>query len=178
MMNKKRCDRCNRFFSIQWNLERHLQDVHEINDDIKKEKRRGGIDGYDYEYGQLNMNSAINLKKAENNNNDMDYNGNSYCYNNFSNIYPSTEYYNIEPYIYSNYNSIFKEKKTLSSDDKIKIQKVLKSVENYLERFCPKSTVFPIISYLRYRCLREKSDEPLKKYLVKNNMGHIWPDEH
>ncbi|HYJ01471.1 MAG TPA: hypothetical protein VEW92_04590 [Nitrososphaeraceae archaeon] len=55
----------------------NLQDVHEINNDIKK--RRGRIDGYDYEYEQLNMNSAYNLKKTENNNNDMDYNGNSYC---------------------------------------------------------------------------------------------------
>ncbi len=76
-MNKKRCDKGNRLFSRQWNLERHLQDVHEVNDDIKK--RRGRIDGYDYENEQLNMNSANNLKKTENNNNDMDYNGNSYC---------------------------------------------------------------------------------------------------
>jgi hypothetical protein len=76
-MNKKRCDKGNRLFSRQWSLERHLQDVHEVNDDIKK--RRGRIDGYDYEYEQLNMNSANNLKKTENNNNDMDYNGNSYC---------------------------------------------------------------------------------------------------
>lgn len=152
-----------------------MQDVHEINDDIKKEKRREGIDGYDYEYGQLNMNSANNLKKIENNNNYMDYNGNSYCYNNFSNIYPNHGYYNSEPYIYSNYNFLFKEVKTLSSDDKIKIQKVLKIVENYLESLYPKSNVFLIISWLRYRCLREKSDEPLKKYLVKNNMGHLWP---
>ena len=172
-MNKKRCDRCNRLFSRQWNLERHLQDVHEINNDIKK--RRGRIDGYDYEYEQLNINSANNLKKTENNYNDMDYNGNSYCCNNFSNIYPNSGYNNSEPYIYSNYNSLFKEEKTLSNDDKIKIQKVLKFVENYLKRLYPKSNVFPIISWLRYRCLREKSDEPLKKYLFKNNMGHLWP---
>jgi hypothetical protein len=64
-MEKKRCCRCNKIFSRQWNLERHLQDVHEINNDIRKGKRRGGIDGYDYEYGQLSMNSANNLKKTE-----------------------------------------------------------------------------------------------------------------
>lgn len=164
---------CNRLFSRQWNLDRHLQDVHEINDDIKKEKSRGGIDGYDYEYGQLNMDSANNLMKTDNKNNDMDYNGNSYVYNNFSNLYPSPGYYTSEPYIYSNYNSLSKEKKTLNSGDKIKIQKVLKFVENYLERLYPKTTVFQIISRLRYRCLREKSDEPLKKFLVRNNMGHL-----
>ena len=105
----------------------------------------------------------------------MDYNGNSYYYDNFSNIYPSPGYYNNEPYIYSNNNSPFKEEKILSIDDKIKIQKVLKVVENYLERIYPKYNVFLIISRLHYRCLREKSDEPLKKFLVKNNMGHLWP---
>ena len=109
------------------------------------------------------MNSANNLKKTENNYNDMDYNGNSYCCNNFSNIYPNSGYNNSEPYIYSNYNSLFKEEKTLSNDDKIKIQKVLKFVENYLKRLYPKSNVFPIILWLRYRCLREKSDEPIEK---------------
>ncbi len=171
---EKRCYICNKIFSRQWNLERHLQDVHEINNDIRKGKRRGGIDGYDYEYGQLSMNSAINLKKTESNNNDMDYKVNSYYYNNFSNIYPIPGYYNSEPYIYSNNNSLFKEE-TLSIDDKIKIQKALKFVENYLKRLYPKANVFPIISLLRNRCLREKSVEPLKKYLVKNNMGDLWP---
>src|SRR6187402_1750110 len=106
---EKRCYICNKIFSRQWNLERHLRDVHEINNDIRKGKRRGGIDGYDYEYGQLSMNSAINLKKTESNNNDMDYKVNSYYYNNFSNIYPIPGYYNSEPYIYSNNNYLFKE---------------------------------------------------------------------
>ena len=172
-MNKKKCNRCDRLFSRQWNLERHLQDVHEINDDIKKEKRSGEI--HDYDYWQINMNSNNNLRKKENNNIGMDYNGNSYCYNNFSNTYPNPGYYNGEPYIYSNFNSLFKEEKRLSVDDKMKIQKILKLLENYLEKFYPTSYVFPIIAWLRYRCLREKSDEPLKKYLVQNNMGHLWP---
>jgi hypothetical protein len=113
MNQKKICDRCNILFSRQWNLKRHLQDVHEITNDIKKENRRGEIDGYAYAYGQLNMNKVNNLKKTENNNNDIDYNGNSYCYTNFSNIYPNPGYNNNEPSIYSNYNSISIEEKKL-----------------------------------------------------------------
>ncbi|HEX6672906.1 MAG TPA: hypothetical protein VF084_11790 [Nitrososphaeraceae archaeon] len=121
------------------------------------------------------MNNNNNLWKKENNNISMDYNGNSYSYNNFSNISPNPGYYNGQPYIYSNFNSQFKKEKRLSVDDKIKMQKVLKFLETYLETFYPISYVFKIITWLRYRCLREQSDEPLKKYLVQNNLGHLWP---
>ena len=58
---------------------------------------------------------------------------------------------------------ISQENDNIKNDDKIKIQKVLKFVENYLKRLYPKSNVFPIILWLRYRCLREKSDEPIEK---------------
>jgi hypothetical protein len=173
IMNKKKCNICDRLFSRQWNLERHLQDVHEINDYIIKEKRN--LEIHNYDYFPINMNSNNNQQKKENNNNGMDYNGNSYSYNNFSNTYPNPGYYNGQPYIYSNFNSQIREEKSLSVDDKIRIQKVLKFVENYLEKFYPTSYVVPIISRLHYRCLREKSEEPLKKYLVQNNMGHLWP---
>ena len=81
-------------------------------------------------------------------------------------------------YPYSNINSQYKEEekeeKRLRIDDKIKIQKVLKNLENYLEKFCPSAFIFQIILWLRYQCLTQKSDEPLKKFLVQNNIGFLW----
>ena len=78
-------------------------------------------------------------------------------------------------YPYSNINSQYKEEeKNLSIDDKIKIQKVLKNLENYLEKFYPSAFIFQILSWLRYQCFTQKSDEPLKKFLVQNNIGFLW----
>ena len=79
-------------------------------------------------------------------------------------------------YPYSNINSRYKEeeKKRLSIDDKIKIQKVLKNLENYLEKFYPSTFIFQIVSWLRYQCFTQKSDKPLKKFLVQNNIGFLW----
>ena len=71
-------------------------------------------------------------------------------------------------------NTKKKKKKRLSIDDKIKIQKILKNLENYLEKFYTRAFIFQIISWLRYQCFTQKSDEPLKKFLVQNNIGFLW----
>ena len=60
-----------------------------------------------------------------------------------------------------------KEEKKLSIDDKIKIQKVLKNLENYLEKFYHRTFIFQILSWLRYQCFTQKSDKPLKNFLFK-----------
>jgi hypothetical protein len=87
---------------------------------------------------------------------------------------------NPSSYLYSNINSQCKEEekekegeKRLSLDDKIKIQNVLKNLKNYLEKFYPRAYIFQILSWLRYQCLTQKSDKPLKKFLVQNNIGRI-----
>jgi hypothetical protein len=58
-------------------------------------------------------------------------------------------------------------RKKLSIDDKIKIQKVLKNLENYLEKFSHRAFIFQILSWLRYQCFTQKSDKQLKNFLFK-----------
>ena len=67
------------------------------------------------------------------------------------------------------------ENRKLNSYDKIRIQSVLKILENYLEKIYSMPHVIWTISRLWVRCMREQSDEPLKKYLIKRNMGSLWP---
>lgn len=104
---------------------------------------------------------------------------NQSCYHNINNLpnnFPYCYgYYNNIPYPYSNINSQYKEEeKKLSIDDKIKIQTGLKNLENYLEKFLPIPFIFQILSWLRYQCLTQRSYDPLKKFLVQNNIGFLW----
>lgn len=131
-MHKKKCNKCNKLFSRQWNLDRHLQDVHEIYDDTKKEKRSREID--DYNYWQRNIDSNNNFWITSNNSDDINYNQRSYS-NNFSNTFPNPGYYHGEHFLFSNFNSQSKKEKRLNVDDRIKIQKVLKILENTLKKF-------------------------------------------
>ena len=107
-MHKKECNKCNKLFSRQWNLDRHLQDVHEIYDDTKKEKRSREID--DYNYRQRNIDSNNNFWIPSNNSDDINYNQSSYS-NNFSNTFPNLGYYHGEHFLFSNFNSQSIEKK-------------------------------------------------------------------
>jgi hypothetical protein len=116
--------------------------------------------------------------KEDNNMNQMQYNQSFYINHNLPNNLPYYYYgfdKNTSSHLYSNINSQYKEgEKRLSNDDKIKIQKVLKNLENYLQKFYPHMFIFRVLSWLNYQCLTQKSDDPLKKFLVKNNMGFLW----
>ena len=85
---------------------------------------------------------------------------------------------NTSSYPYSNINAQYREEEEeetrLSIDDKIKMQKVLKNLKNYLEKFYPSAYIFQILSWLRFQCLTQKSDKPLKKFLVQNNIVFLW----
>lgn len=153
-------------------MDRHLQDVHEIYDDTKKEK--GSREIGDYNYWQRNIDSNNNFWITSNNIDKMNYNQRSYS-NTFPNTFPNPGYYHGEHF--SNFNSLSKEEKRLNVDDRIKIQKVLKILKNTLEKIYSTTYVVCTISWLHYRCLSEKSDEPIKKFLVQNNMGYLWPFE-
>ncbi len=104
-------------------------------------------------------------------------NENSYYYNKISNTFPYPAYYNGEFYPYSNFNpSSLEKEKRLSFEDRIRIQKVLTNLENHLKKIgYPVELVFRLKTWLNYRCSIAKTDEPLKKYLVNNNLGNLWP---
>lgn len=172
-----RCTVCNQSFSRQWNLKRHIQDVHKLHNYDKKDN----IMQKDNDFNNLPFNIYENNNfKDTNNKNDINNNQNQHYYNSFPDINHDL-YYNVESYQYpysnftnSNFESQLKKEKRLSVDDKIKIQKGLKILENHLEKICKPVYIFRIIKLLNYRCLSEKSDEPLKKYLVQNNIGYLW----
>jgi dynactin complex subunit len=136
-----------------------------------------GIEVPDHLLNMVEPNRKI-LKIEDNNMNHTQYNQSYYNNNNLPNNSPYYYYgfdNNTSSDLYSNINSQYKEdKKRLSIDDKIKIQKVLKNLENYLKKFYPPMFIFQILSWLHYQCLTQKSDEPLKKFLVQKNIGFLW----
>jgi hypothetical protein len=71
-MQKRKCNKCNKLFTRQWNLERHLQDVHEIYDDTKTEMGNQKI--HEYNYWQRNIESNNNFWINSNYIDDMNYN--------------------------------------------------------------------------------------------------------
>ncbi len=180
--NKKICNICYKKFTRKWNLERHFSDVHHVNDDLRKVRIKQETDMPDNRSNLFEPKWKF-LNKDNNMNQWPQYNQPYYYNNNLPNNFPYCYGYynnNTSSYPYSNINSQYKEEeeKRLSIDDKLKIQKVLKNLENYLEKFYPRTFIFQILSWLRYRCLTQKSDEPLKKFLVQNNIGFLWTLEN
>jgi hypothetical protein len=111
-MEQKKCNLCKKIFTRRWNLERHLQDVHKIYDNTKKDNINTEFIDYNDLPNNINRNSDFRNKNNDNNMSEMINNENSYYYNNFSNTFPYPAYYNGEFYPYSNINpsSLEKEK--------------------------------------------------------------------
>lgn len=110
------------------------------------------------------MNKVMHNQKYKNYNN-------NYFHNDLNSYYG---FYNSESYLYPPFNAKYKEEKRLSLDDKLRIQKILKNLQNNLEKFYPVAFIFRLISWLHYQCITQKSDQPLKKFLIRNNVGFLW----
>ena len=179
MQKNNICYICSRKFTRRWNLQRHLYDLHEAHDDLRQDRIKQEIDVPNHLSNMVEPNRKV-LNRDNNMNQSPQYNQSYYNNNNLPNNLPYYYYgfdNNTSSYPYSNINSQYKEEKEekrLCIDDKIKIQKVLKNLENYLEKFCHSTVIFQIVSWLLYQCLTQKSDKPLKKFLVQNNIGFLW----
>lgn len=185
MDNEKVCTICYKKFTRKWNLERHLYDIHKIHTDYSNARMKQEIEMADHFSNRIEPKHKFLNKENNKMKERLQYNQSYYINNNnFPNNLPYN-YYGIDNnssslYFYSNINSQYNEQekekgeRRLSINDKIKMQKVLKNLENYLEKFYPHMFIFQIISWLRYQCLTQKSYEPLKNFLVHSNMGFLW----
>ena len=85
-------------------------------------------------------------------------------------MYPYPNFFN------SNINSQPKiEKKEWTTNDRIKVQKALKILQNYLSKIYYPSYTYRMIKLLHDRCSSERSIEPLKQFFVSKYLGHLWP---
>jgi hypothetical protein len=122
----------------------------------------------------LQLNHVENYQNRTNNLDPMNYYQNSYYYEkNADNSIAYSGYHNLRPYP-SYFDSLFREEKKLTLDDNLKIQKTLKNLENYLENIYPSDYIVRVIAWLRYSCRTDRSEEPLKKFLLQNHLGYLW----
>lgn len=179
------CNICGQSFTRKWNLQRHLRDVdHDVID--KKYIAKEDIDNrYSLPINNNRYNS--NFSNTENNMKEIYPNQNFSNNNNFRTNFPPYGYNNVQPYPYPYQypylpfiNPITNsqpniEKEEWTQNDRIKMQKALEILRNRLKKIHHPRNVSKIIKYLHYRCLDEKSIEPLKKYFVNNYLGAFWP---
>jgi hypothetical protein len=172
-MNKYYCNRCHTYFSREWNLKRHKTDVHQEVENAKDYNVKQEFK--ENRYPMPFNNNSFNEQMANSTYNRPQQN--SYSYNNNSPAYPlHNEYNNIQSFPNPHIKSNISETRTFSLDDKIRIQKKLKYLENILIKNLPKFIVIKRIKILKDQCYYEQSDEPLKRYIVEKNLGYLWPD--
>ena len=165
-MRRWKCNRCGKLFSRNWNLQRHVETLH----NTKGDRRNSVFHDYDL---PLNSVRIINYENKENYVDSTAHHQKSHYHDNFPNTlsnFRHSEYGYYPSYL----SSLFEEEKRFSVDDRIRIQKGLKILENHLEKIYPPTYVFQIISSINRLCILEKSDMPLKKFMTQNNLGHLW----
>lgn len=169
-MVNKTCTVCKKRFTRQWNLERHLKDIHEIylyrdNDMIKQNS-----EPYSYPFSI----KKEDFRNPENNMNKMNNYQNPPEYHNFTNEFSSYDINNSR--IYENFEPVPIDKKenNLTMRDIIRIRDGLQILRNFLQRFYPNYVVVQRIYWLNYLCYTQKSIQPLRDFYKKNNLMYLW----
>ena len=172
-MEKKTCNKCKKRFTRQWNLNRHLKDIHNISysgeNDIVKKK---------YDLPTYSSSSPINNEHFRNSENklvEMNYNPNRPKHPNFTDRFSPDGGYNNG--FYQNYElfPVDKKEPKLTIQDGIRIITALQILQNLLPRFYPNNNVIRAICVLRYQCYIKHSDQPLKDFYKQYNLWHLWP---
>jgi hypothetical protein len=172
---EKKCHICGRIFTRKWNLQRHVDEVHNMNMDNKIEKNRRNNERYDQNYDFILQNTRNNNFQQEFNRNEIQNNQHNYGNHNYGQ-FPNYGNSDFGPYYPSYFESQFKleeKERKLSINEMIKIQQSLKILGNHLEKRFPPIYVSNLIQYYGYVCSTEKSIQPLKKLFDK--LGLVWP---
>ncbi|MGI9011922.1 MAG: hypothetical protein ACR2F1_12140 [Nitrososphaeraceae archaeon] len=157
-------------FTRQWNLARHLKDIHNISDDGEHDIVKQKYDHPNYSNPSPIKNEQI--RNSENKMSEMNYNLHPPKYHNFTNRFSSDGYY------YNSYENfelfpVDKKKPKLTLQDRIRIQKCLGDLKNILLRYLPNHAVIGMIRWLNYQCCTQHSDQPLKDFCRKNNLWYF-----
>ena len=169
-MVNKTCTVCKKKFTRQWNLERHLKDIHEIYQSRDNDMVKQRSDPYSYPFSRKKgyfRNSENNMGEINNYQNPPEYNNFPIEFSTYD-IHNHGFYENFEPFP-------IKKEKNLTIGDMIRIRDGLQILRNFLQRIYPNYIVVQQICWLHYRCYTQKSIQPLRDFYIKNNLISLWP---
>ena len=93
-MDKKICKVCKKGFLRQWNLKRHLKDIHKIHEYRENDMVKQKSEAYSYPFSNKNE----DFRNPENNMSEMNYYQNPPEYHNFTNPFSNYDIHNSRIY--------------------------------------------------------------------------------
>jgi hypothetical protein len=172
-MKKKVCNKCNKRFTRQWNLQRHLKSIQNISEYGKNDNVKQKYDRPTYSDPSPIKNEHSSY--CENTISHMKHYPNPSNYHNFTNRFYSEGDYNNCFYQNDELFSIEKKGPKLTIQDGLRIQTALRILKNVLPRFYPYNAVIGALCWLNYQCYTKHSDQPLKDFYKKYYIWHLWP---
>ena len=172
-MERKICQVCNKSFTRQWNLERHVKDIHYISEYGENDMVKQKYEDPSYSYSLTIKNEQF--RNSENNTTDMNYYEDPPEYHNFTNLCLNKDLYNKRFYQHFQPFPINKKEDKLTLRDMIRIRLGLQILINFLQRIYPYHVVMIQICWLNYLCCTKKSIQPLRDFYQKNGLMHLWP---
>ena len=172
-MGKEECKVCKKRFTRQWNLQRHLKSIHNISEYGKNNIFKLKYDPLtDVDPFSINNEHA---NTPENKISELKPYRNTYKYQYFKNrFYSNTDYNNG---FFHNYESLPMKKKEskLTIQDDIRIQTASLILKNILPRYSSEIIVTNFLYWVIRQCNTKQSDQPLKDWFKRFNLGHLWP---